>query len=150
MIESQIRYVAEAIAAVDKYGAQALAPTRGCAGPRTTKNCSANSPAPSGTPAGAEAGTSTSTASTGPCGAGMTWEYWLATRASSSPRSTRSSAWGSAPRWEPDDKRRDTPTTTCRVSPLCRTPVVVLDGAGAHSSEDSKDPGEEGFQCVMA
>ena len=33
MIESQIRYVAQAIAAVDSYDAQALAPTRGRAGP---------------------------------------------------------------------------------------------------------------------
>ena len=32
MIESQIRYAAHAIAAVDKMGAQALAPHPGCSG----------------------------------------------------------------------------------------------------------------------
>ena len=39
MIESQIRYVAAAIAEADKHGAQALAPTRGRTGPNTTTSC---------------------------------------------------------------------------------------------------------------
>ena len=68
MIESQIRYVARAIAAVDKYGAQALAPTR-AAQQRYNDELQATWRARCGTPVVAGAGTSTSTASTARCGA---------------------------------------------------------------------------------
>ena len=61
MIESQIRYVAEAIAAADECGAQALAPTRAAQDASTT-SCSTISPTRCGTPAVARAGTWTSTA----------------------------------------------------------------------------------------
>ena len=70
MIESQIRYVAKAIAAVDKAGASALAPSRARAGRSSTPSCRANWPRRCGTPAVAGAGTWTPTASTGRCGAG--------------------------------------------------------------------------------
>lgn len=79
MIESQIRYVAHAIAAVDKSGAQALAPTRAA---QDAYNAELQHEL---------AGT---VWSTGGCRSwyldehgvnrtlwsGMTWQYWLATR----------------------------------------------------------------------
>ncbi len=68
MIESQIRYVGQAIGAVDKAGAQALAPT---ARPRTpsTPNCRTICRVRCGAPAAAAAGISMSTARTARCGA---------------------------------------------------------------------------------
>ena len=80
MIESQIRYVA----ARDRRGRTRRArrrwrPTR-AAQDGTTTSCSTTWPARCGTPVVAAAGTWTSTASTGRCGAGLTWQYWLATR----------------------------------------------------------------------
>ena len=79
MIESQIRYVAQAIAAVDKAGVQALAPTR---------------PAQDSFNAELQHDLDRTVWSTGGCRSwyldehgknralwsGMTWEYWLATR----------------------------------------------------------------------
>ncbi len=80
MIESQIRYVGQAIAAVDKAGAQALAPTR---------------PAQDAFNAELQHQLERTVWSTGGCSSwyldehgknralwsGMTWQYWLATRA---------------------------------------------------------------------
>ena len=67
MIESQIRYVGQAIAAVDSAGAQALAPTRAAqdAFNAELQDKLAGSVWNTG---GAAAGTSTSTARTAPCG----------------------------------------------------------------------------------
>ena len=71
MIESQIRYVADAIAKCDKMGAQALAPTR-AAQDRFNDELQAQAGASRcGTAAAAAAGTSTSTART-PCSGAAT------------------------------------------------------------------------------
>ena len=69
MIESQIHYVAQAIAAVDKYGAQALAPSASAQQRYNDELQAAIWPARCGTPVAAAAGISTSTASTARCGA---------------------------------------------------------------------------------
>ena len=68
MIESQIRYVAAAIAAADKYGRAGAGAQPVPRRTDTTTNCRAIWPRRCGTPAAAAAFISTSTASTGRCG----------------------------------------------------------------------------------
>lgn len=68
MIESQIRYVAQAIEAADRAGAQGW-PRPGPPPTATTSACSTIWPARCSTPAAAVAGTWTPTASTAPSGA---------------------------------------------------------------------------------
>ena len=123
MIESQIRYVAQAIAAVDRSARRRWRPTRG-AQDRYNDELQEELATRCGTPAVAVAGTWTSTASTGRCGAGMTWEYWLATCASSSRPSTSSSGSASKRRLLRGDNPRHA-NTRCCVADGCPTPGVV-------------------------
>ena len=112
MIESQIRYAADAIAAADRAGAQALAPTRAAADAYNDE---------------LQAELAGTVWNTGGCRSwyldehgvnrtlwsGMTWQYWLATRKFRA-RSTSSSASG----------RRTRQHKMSRFRP-CRTPGVV-------------------------
>ena len=113
MIESQIRYVAQAIAAVDKYGAQALAPAPARAGPRTTTSCRAKLAGSVWNTGGCRSWYLDEHGVNRTLWSGMTWQYWRATR-----------------KLKPSEYKffgvgRDTPTQGVAVPGRCRPPGVV-------------------------
>jgi cation diffusion facilitator CzcD-associated flavoprotein CzcO len=79
MIESQIRYVAQAIAAVDKYGAQALAPTR-AAQDRFNAELQDNLAGSVWNTGGCRSWYLDEHGNNRVLWSGFTWQYWMATR----------------------------------------------------------------------
>ena len=79
MIESQIRYAAHAIAAVDKAGAQALAPTRE-AQQRYNDELQAELAGTVWSTGGCRSWYMDEHGVNRTLWSGMTWQYWLATR----------------------------------------------------------------------
>ena len=112
MIESQIHYVAQAIAAVDKYGAQALAPTR-AAQQRYNEELQATLAGTVWNTGGCRSWYLDEHGVNRTLWSGMTWQYWRATRQAE------------AVRVQILRRRARHANTRCRGSDRCRTPGVV-------------------------